>query len=157
MKSSTFFSGALSKANTVIAQAKNDPKYQGDLPIDVLEEKIALSIYPQLVNIELGLLFSSFAKCGLAYEPTDQEMPMSMRVSVLILVCELVMKEALALPFNDFEPSDKTYQTARIVWFSNEFKANKKVKVVNTDGAAIFKTAEELEAEASDGCVACYV
>lgn len=150
MKSSSFFSGALSKANTAITQAKNDPKYNGNTPVEVLEEKAAHAIYPELLNIETDLLFSSFVKCGLALKSTDNEIPVSIYQNILMLSCELIVKDALSL--YKIEPSKSTYNTVRIVWASDDFKPSKqkKVKQQNKDYVGSqYKTAEELEAEFS--------
>lgn len=141
MKTSSFFSGALSKANTAIAQARN----AGVTDIATMEEKASFAIYPELLNIKTNELFASFVRCDLESVMPDSEIPMDMRTNVLVQICALVAKDALSL--YKLEPTDSLYATARLVWASEEFKPSKQKVITKGDGGKAYKTEAELAAE----------
>lgn len=138
MKTTAYFSDALSIANTAIAQAK----LINITDITIIEEKMANVIFPELVNIKTEQLFASFAKCNLENLKSDNEVFMTMRENILVLICELIMKEALSL--YKLTSSSTAYNNARLIWHTGDFKSTKRVKVKNDDGGKKFQTDEEL-------------
>jgi hypothetical protein len=138
MKSTAYFSGALSQANTAIAQAKN----AGVTDIAILEEKAASVIFTQLVNMTAVHLFSSYVHCDLENSKTDVEIPIDMKTNIIIQSCALVIKDALSL--HNIEPSSSTYNSSRIVWHSGDFKADIKQKFKRDDNGKKFQSEQEL-------------
>lgn len=140
MISTTYFVGALSKANTAIAQNKN------------LNSKDVIAIaakeaFQELVNMSENTLCAHASRAGFLNQhpiPT-----LTMKENIIVFACSVVIKDAFQL----FGKSDFNESIIQQVWENHRFEPNKKAPAKAIDfGGNTYKTSSEMAAEAEDGC-----
>lgn len=143
--STTFFAGAVSKANTAIANTKFQLKQtDGDAAtpdIYTLTLAAAMAAFQELVNMETITLATASAKSGLIEKESISGL--TIMDSMIVLACNLVVKDVMKLYNEDIMP----IEVVKSIWLQNTFVSKRWKRVNSTDGVGKLKSIDELNKE----------